>query len=78
MGFGNSVLVMQVTQVISGDALAEDDGFNGFTEQLSAAFSDDMMVQYINAIRTDLGVQINDRAVAYVIGGEGQAGGGSY
>ena len=78
VGFGNSVLVMQVTQVISGDALAEDDGFNGFTEQLSAAFSDDMMVQYINAIRTDLGVQINDRAVAYVIGGEGQAGGGSY
>ncbi|MGD1934066.1 MAG: SurA N-terminal domain-containing protein [Candidatus Phaeomarinobacter sp.] len=78
VGFGNSVLVMQVTDVISGAALAEDDGFNGFSEQLSAAFSDDLMVQYINAIRTDLGVEINDRAIAYVIGGEGQHGGGGY
>ncbi len=78
VGFGNSVLVMQVTDVVSGDALAEEDGFNGFSQQLSAAFSDDLMVQYINAIRSDLGVEINDRAIAYVIGGEGQAGGGSY
>jgi len=78
VGFGNSVLVMQVTDVVSGDALTEDDAFDGFRQQLSGSFSDDLMVQYINAIRTDLGVEINERAIAYVIGGEGQAGSGSY
>lgn len=78
VGFGNSVLVMQVTEVTSGDALEADDAFDGFRERLSAGFADDLMVQYINAIRADLGVEINQAAIDYVIGGEGINQGGGY
>lgn len=78
VGFGRSVLVMQVSEVISGDALATGDEFDAFSERLAASFSDDMMVQYINAIRADVGVEIDERAIAYVIGGEGQQQHGGY
>lgn len=78
VGFGNSVLVMQATEVTSGNALEADDAFDGFRERLSGGFADDLMVQYINAIRADLGVEINQAAIDYVIGGEGIYQGGGY
>ncbi|MEQ8745280.1 SurA N-terminal domain-containing protein [Pyruvatibacter sp.] len=75
VGFGNSVVIMQATDVISGDALAEGDEFSSFQEQLAGAVADDLMVQYVNAVRNDLGVTVNPQAVNYVIGGEDQRGG---
>jgi len=72
VSFGDSVVVMQASDVISGDALAADDAYTAFTDTLQTALSDDLMAQYVSAVRDQLGVEINQRAVTYVIGGDTQ------
>lgn len=77
VGFGNSVVLMQATQVISGDALETGDGFAEFQTRLKGAISDDLMVQYVNAVREQQGVEIDQRAIDYVIGDSGRLEGGA-
>lgn len=72
VGFGNSVVLLQASEIVSGNSTDDDEAFTSFKDRIDQAISDDLMVQYVNAVRSDLGVDINQQAIAYVIGGEGQ------
>lgn len=77
VGFGASVVLMQVAEVIPGDPAKAPEDFADFRQRLEAALADDLMVQFVNALREEIGVTINERALAYVIGGEDTAGEGA-
>lgn len=78
VGFGSSVVVMQAAEVIPGDPNMAGEAFTAFRDRLEAAMADDLMVQYVNALRGKLGATVNERALAYVIGGDQGEGGTAF
>jgi peptidyl-prolyl cis-trans isomerase D len=78
VGFGNSVVLMQVAEIIAGNTDEASEQFSGFKQQLDQTLTNDLMYQYVNAVRQDLDVSVNQRAVAYVIGGDGEEGRGAF
>ncbi len=78
VGFGSSVVVMQAKEVVPGDAEEAGETFEDFEARLDGAFADDVTVQFLNALRARVGVDVNQSAVNYVIGGgdDGRGAGG--
>jgi peptidyl-prolyl cis-trans isomerase D len=75
VGFGNSVVLLQVADIISGEEGQTQDALAGFRQQINQTVSGDLMYQYVNAVRQDLDARVNPQAVAYVIGGDEGTGG---
>ncbi|WP_158240502.1 SurA N-terminal domain-containing protein [Telmatospirillum siberiense] len=56
-------LVARLTQIIAADPKAQPDQFSKARDQLSQTLANDVMQQYLTALRADIGVHVNNGAI---------------